>query len=62
MGMEVLASRSLAMIFGSLQSFAVVLMAFILGIGLGSVGIASPRRREISGDKTIAVLLCVAAG
>jgi len=63
MGMEVLASRSLAMIFGSsVQSFAVVLMAFILGIGLGSVWIASPRRREISGDKTIAVLLCVAAG
>ena len=53
MGLEVLASRSLAMIFGSsLQSFAVVLMAFILGIGLGSAWIASPRRREDSGAKT----------
>ena len=63
MGLEVLASRSLAMIFGSsLQSFAVVLMAFILGIGLGSAWIASPRRREISHDKLIALLLCVAAG
>jgi spermidine synthase len=63
MGLEVLASRSLAMIFGSsLQSFAVVLMAFILGIGLGGAWIASPRRREISGDKMIALLLCVAAG
>lgn len=42
MGLEVLASRSLALIFGaSLQSFAVVLMAFILGIGLGSLLIAS---------------------
>jgi len=62
MGLEVLASRSLAMIFGSsLQSFAVVLMAFILGIGLGSAWIASPRRREHSSEKTIVLLLCVAA-
>src|SRR5262249_39746037 len=37
MGLEVLASRSLSLIFGaSVQAFAVVLMAFILGIGLGS--------------------------
>ena len=63
MGLEVLASRSLAMIFGSsLQSFAVVLMAFILGIGLGSAWIASPRRREYSSEKTIVLLLCLAAG
>jgi spermidine synthase len=62
MGLEVLASRSLAMIFGSsLQSFAVVLMAFILGIGLGSAWIASPRRREYSSEKTIVLLLCLAA-
>ncbi len=62
MGLEVLASRSLAMIFGSsLQSFAVVLMAFILGIGLGSAWIASPRRHEYSSEKTIVLLLCVAA-
>jgi spermidine synthase len=62
MGLEVLASRSLAMIFGSsLQSFALVLMAFILGIGLGSAWIASPRRREHSSEKTIVLLLCLAA-
>ena len=62
MGLEVLASRSLAMIFGSsLQSFAVVLMAFILGIGLGSAWIASPRRRERSSEKLIVLLLCLAA-
>jgi spermidine synthase len=62
MGMEVLASRSLAMIFGSsLQSFAVVLMAFILGIGLGSAWIASPRRREHASEKIIVLLLCSAA-
>ena len=62
MGLEVLASRSLAMIFGSsLQSFAVVLMAFILGIGLGSAWIASPRRRERSSEKLIVLLLCLAS-
>ena len=61
MGMEVLASRSLAMIFGSsLQSFAVVLMAFILGIGLGSAWIASVRRTW-SDQKLIVLLLCLAA-
>jgi spermidine synthase len=50
------------MIFGSsLQSFALVLMAFILGIGLGSAWIASPRRREYSSEKTIVLLLCLAA-
>ena len=52
MGLEVLASRCLALIFGaSLQVFSIVLMAFILGIGVGSAVIASPRwksgRREI---------------
>jgi len=47
MGLEVLASRSLALIFGSsLQSFAIVLMSFILGIGLGSGVVASPRLRR----------------
>ncbi len=61
MAMEVLASRSLAMIFGSsLQSFAVVLMAFILGIGLGSAWIASSRRK-FSDQKLIVLLLCFAA-
>ncbi len=62
MGLEVLASRSLAMIFGSsLQSFAIVLMAFILGIGLGSAWIASPRRAALLGEKTIVLALCLAA-
>ena len=50
MGLEVLASRSLALIFGSsLQSFAVVLIAFILGIGLGSAWMASPKRAGRTG-------------
>lgn len=61
MAMEVLASRSLAMIFGSsLQSFAVVLMAFILGIGLGSAWIAASRRK-IADQKLIVLFLCFAA-
>ncbi|MFO1476638.1 MAG: fused MFS/spermidine synthase [Verrucomicrobiota bacterium] len=61
MGLEVLASRSLALVFGSsLQSFALVLMAFILGIGLGSAWIASPRRK-MSGEQTVAILLTLAA-
>ncbi|HWC59739.1 MAG TPA: fused MFS/spermidine synthase, partial [Verrucomicrobiae bacterium] len=62
MGLEVLASRSLAMIFGSsLQSFAIVLMAFILGIGLGSAWITSPRQRTYSSEKIIVIVLCTAA-
>ncbi len=62
MGFEVLASRSLAMIFGSsLQSFAVVLISFILGIGLGSAWIASPRRHGRSSERLIILLLCIAA-
>ncbi|MBI3848829.1 MAG: fused MFS/spermidine synthase [Verrucomicrobia bacterium] len=62
MGLEVLSSRSLALIFGSsLQSFAVVLIAFILGIGLGSAWIASPRRRGRSSEGVIVLLLCLAA-
>lgn len=62
MGLEVLASRSLALIFGSsLQSFAVVLIAFILGIGLGAAWIASPARRIKSNEGMVVGLLCVAA-
>ena len=62
MGLELLASRSLALIFGSsLQSFAIVLMAFILGIGLGSAWMASPRQTGRAGEKTVILLLCVAA-
>jgi spermidine synthase len=62
LGLEVLCSRSLALIFGSsLQSFAIVLMAFILGIGLGSAWIASSRRRGTSSERLIVLLLCAAA-
>jgi spermidine synthase len=62
MGFEVLSARSLALIFGSsLQSFAVVLIAFILGIGLGAAWIASPRRRRMSSEALVVVLLCLAA-
>ena len=62
MGLEVLSSRSLALIFGSsLQSFAAVLIAFILGIGLGSAWIASPRRSGKANDRIVVVLLCMAA-
>jgi spermidine synthase len=62
MGFELLASRSLALIFGSsLQSFAVVLIAFILGIGLGSAWIASPRPHKNSSERLIVFLLCAAA-
>jgi predicted membrane-bound spermidine synthase len=62
MGLELLASRSLALIFGSsLQSFAIVLMSFILGIGLGSAYITSLRRSEKSSERFIIVLLCIAA-
>jgi spermidine synthase len=58
MGLEVLASRSLALIFGSsLQSFAIVLMSFILGIGLGSAVVASPRFRRWQSDRLLVILL-----
>ncbi|MBI4660775.1 MAG: fused MFS/spermidine synthase [Verrucomicrobia bacterium] len=62
LGLEVLASRSLAMIFGaSLQSFAVMLMAFILGIGAGSAVISSPRfNRAAVPTLTTSLLLCAA--
>jgi predicted membrane-bound spermidine synthase len=62
MGLELLASRSLALIFGSsLQSFAIVLMAFILGIGLGGAWIAAPGRAGQTGGKTVVLLLGFAA-
>ncbi len=63
MGLEVLASRSLTLIFGaSLQAFAVVLMAFILGIGLGGAAAASPRFKRWRSEGTIILLLLAAAG
>jgi spermidine synthase len=62
MGLEVLASRSLALIFGaSLQSFAVMLMAFIFGIGMGGAVIASPRFSRFQKPATaVPLLLCAA--
>jgi spermidine synthase len=59
MGLEVLASRSLSLVLGaSLQVFAIVLMAFILGIAAGSAVIASPRfRHSPKGITTIGLLL-----
>jgi spermidine synthase len=62
MGLEVLASRFLCLIFGaSLQVFAIVLMAFILGISFGSAVMASPRRKYWPREKTTIVLLLAAA-
>jgi spermidine synthase len=58
MGLEVLSSRALALIAGgSLQAFALVLMSFILGIGLGSVVIASSKLAQKLGRSTIYLLL-----
>jgi spermidine synthase len=62
MGLEVLASRCLGLIFGSsLQVFAIVLMAFILGIGFGSAIIASPRRKSWPKEIATIILLLAAA-
>jgi spermidine synthase len=62
MGLEVLASRSLALIFGSsIQSFAIVLMAFILGIGLGSAVIASANLPAGRSQKVLVVVLIAAS-
>jgi spermidine synthase len=58
MGLEVLASRSLSLIFGSsLQSFAIVLMAFILGIGIGSAIVASRKAGSLYSQGTIITFL-----
>lgn len=63
MGLEVVASRSLALIFGSsLQAFALVLIAFILGIGIGSSIIASPRWQRWIKPELVTILLLCAAG
>jgi spermidine synthase len=62
MGLEVLASRSLTLIFGaSVQAFATVLMAFILGIGLGSAIAASPRLQRWRYESMIFTALLIAA-
>jgi len=62
MGLEVLAARSLVLVFGaSLQAFAIVLMAFILGIGLGGAVMASPRTRGWRRETATTVLVLGAA-
>ena len=62
MGLEVLAARSLVLIFGaSLQSFALVLVSFILGIGFGAGIISSPGRRWVRRELVTVVLLLSAA-
>ena len=63
MGLEVLAARSLVLVFGaSLQAFAIVLMSFILGIGLGGAAVASPCTRSWAREAaTIGLLLGAAA-
>jgi predicted membrane-bound spermidine synthase len=62
MGLEVLASRSLALIFGSsLQSFAIVLMAFILGIGLGGAAVSSRWFHRLRGPGVVGALLLISA-
>jgi spermidine synthase len=62
MGLEVAFSRALAMIAGgSLQSFSLVLMSFILGIGLGSVFISSSSLARKYGIGVVYGLLISAA-
>ena len=62
MGLEVTSSRFLSLIFGaSTHAFAIVLMAFILGIGIGAAIIASPRFRSIDRERTTILLLLGAA-
>ena len=62
MGLQVLASRCLCLIFGaSLQVFSIVLMAFILGISVGSAVIASPRWKHLRAETTAIFLLLGAA-
>jgi predicted membrane-bound spermidine synthase len=58
MGLEVLSSRCIALIVGgSLQAFALVLMGFILGIGVGSAAISSPRITKSVTERLPALLL-----
>ncbi|MDB6025949.1 MAG: spermine/spermidine synthase family protein [Verrucomicrobiales bacterium] len=62
MGLEVVSSRCLAMVFGaSLEAFALVLISFILGIGLGSAVIGSRRFSRYLSEKTIFGTLILAA-
>lgn len=61
MGLEVLSARTLALVAGgSLQAFALVLMSFIFGIGLGSIAISSSQAARRYGLNTIYFLLLMA--
>lgn len=62
MGLEVLCSRALGLLVGgSLQAFAIVLMAFILGIGTGAGIVASPGFSKRLRQRTVFELLLAAA-
>ncbi len=62
LGLEVLASRSLSMVFGaSLQAFSVMLMAFILGVGGGGLWVASIKNPTSLKESLISIPLLVAA-
>ena len=62
MGLEVLASRSLALVVGgSLYAFSLVLMGFICGIGIGGSCAASPRWSKGSTARAAILLLTAAA-
>lgn len=63
MGLEVLASRTLSLIFGaSLQAFSVVLMAFILGISVAGWGVSSSRLKGEAARTLTLWLLMLSAG
>ncbi len=63
LGLEGLASRTLSMVMGaSVPAFSIMLMAFILGIGVGSAVIASPRIRRWPRERMTFILLLMAAG
>jgi len=58
MGLEVVASRGMALVFGSsLQAFAIALMGFILGIGCAGATVSSPRAARWSRDTACAMAL-----
>ena len=62
MGLEVLAARSLSLIFGaSLQAFAIVLMAFILGIGLSGALVSSNLLSKVDTSRSILISLIAAS-
>ncbi|MBA4148399.1 MAG: fused MFS/spermidine synthase [Verrucomicrobia bacterium] len=62
MGLEILSARSLSLLFGaSLQAFAVVLIAFILGIGIGSAVVSSTRFKSLKTENLVFAALLLAA-